>query len=627
MTRRKLLALFASGALGVGAAAVTGAAAFIAAGEAKYAERFYPGVQVDGEHVGGLSFEAALARVRERWDPFIASPVVLRLREREWRPSAREIGISVDYRTALRDAYEWGREGDLDRRFEQQRLTASAPLDWPVAVRFDPYEFEQYVERIAAQVARPVADAQLRVANVGGQDRLVLSESQRGARLAAADYLSVMSAAFAPPRRLVIELDLEQIEPAVTTEALAPIAAETQQLFGGHIGVVSQSYRWAIPRDQLVTGVTVGGPAHAPEISLAVDYATFEPLARRIADRLRVDPVEPKIRVDSAGRIKPTVQGRPGRKVDVEELWRRLRTAFSARDPEIQVPLILLKPDVSQLTVEELQFENLLATGNSHFWGSEDNRVENIGNGSAKIDGTVLAPDEQFSFNEVVGPITEANGFVEGLVIAPNRTEPGIGGGICQVSTTLFRAVFWAGLPVDERWQHAYRVGYYELGEEHPPGFDAAIWQPSQDLRFTNDTPNYLLIRREFDSNRQFLRFHIMGAPLGRTVDLEPWEGEPVPPPPIVVAPGEELAPGEVKQTDSAIEGLQTIVHRTVSLGARVLFKDQFRSKFRPWPERWEVGPNPDGSLDTSKIPDYPPAEDEGAPAETGASAGSDGAA
>ena len=605
MTRRKLLSLVATGTLGAGATAVAGGVAFVVSGQTKFSKRFYRGVHVDGEHVGGLTFDAALVRLQRRWEPFIANPVVFRLGDREWVPSSREVGISVDYRAALRDAYAWGREGTWATRLDEQRRIAGTPLDWPVATQFDAYTFALFVERIAADVARPATDAGLRVASIGGQQRLVLNASQRGDKLVAADYLGAITTALAPPMRVAIELDIEHVVPTVTSEMLTPIATKAKELIRGHIGIVAQADRWAIARDELVSDVIVTGPMHAPKVEIEIDYLAFEGLARQIASSLRVDPVEPSIRMDVNGKIVPTVEGRAGREVDVEVLWRRVQTAFFSQDPEVQVPLIRLEPDITRLTIEELQFNNPVATGSSFFWGSGENRVHNIGNGSAKIDGTILAPGEHFSFNNTVGPITEDEGFVEGLVIGPDRTEPGIGGGICQVATTLFRAVFRAGLPVNERWQHAYRVGYYELGDGYPPGFDAAISQPGQDLRFTNDTSNYLLIRREFSANQAFLRFHITGAPVGRTVELDAWQGEPTPPPPMVVVASEELAPGEVQRTDPPREGLQAVVHRTVSFGGKVVFKDWFISKFRPWAERWEIGPNPDGSIDASKVEEY----------------------
>ena len=617
MTRRRLILTAGAGGIGAAAAAVAGWTAFVATREARLASRFLPGAVVDGENLVGLTFDQAVARARARWGPYIENPIVLRVGGRAWTPRADQIGITVDFMTPLREAYAGRRKVALADQLLGAAPTGPRPAPRQTVVNFDPAVFTAYVERIADLVQLDPVDSGMRVEQQAGRRRLVIDPSREGRRLAPADHAATVAANLQPPTRLVLDLASESIAPAVAEDQLAPIAAEAERLLDGRIGLNGPRASWTVPRESLVAELMIGGPAGEPEVEVTLDYSAFERLARQIADELRVAPVAPRIRMSAKGDVVPEGQGRPGRQVDVEELWTRVQAAFAAREPAVDVPLVIRRPDISRLSFNGLQFDNVIAVGESIFSGSEDNRIHNIDHGSRLLDGAIIAPGESFSVNETVGPITIANGFVEGLVIAPTRTEPGVGGGICQVSTTLFRALFWAGLPIDERWQHVYRVGYYELGEGNPPGFDAAIWQPRQDLRATNDTPNHLLIRREFDPVRQTLRFKILGVPLGRQVTLDSRRGaiEEPPPPKIVANP--ELAPGETKQTDSARDGMQAIIYRHVALGDQMLFKDHFASRFLAWPERWEVGPNADGSLDVSQIPGYVPPEGD-APAEEG---------
>lgn len=609
ISRRSILLFAGSGVLGSAAAAATGAATFVAVGEARYADRFYPGVRLDGEDVGGLTQEQARERLAARWDSFGAAPIVFRLDGRTWNPTGREVGIQVDYATPLARAYGWGRRGSWDIRLRQQQQTLEAPLDWRTTVRFDPHVFVTYVERIGAEIAASPTDASVRIETQGGQLRARVYPSSEGRELVPADVLAVMSRRFDTPQRLIIDLQSRAIAPGVATDDLTATAERAEQLTAGHIELVAPGHRWSIAREDLAQDMRLVGPAHAPEINVDVSYRAFDRVAREIADTLRVSAVEPRIRVDKNGDVVPLVQGTPGRTIDAERLWTRVQTAFDSGRGRVNVPLVTIQPSITRLSAEELQFNNLIAAGESRFTGSSDNRVHNIDNGSRLIDGTVIPPGETFSFNATVGPITAGNGFVEGLVIAPTRTEPGIGGGICQVSTTLFRAAFWAGLPISERWQHAYRVRYYELGPNNPPGFDAAIWRPAQDLAFTNDTPNHILIRRVFDARRQRLMFRLMGPSLEREVRLDAWKGEEIEPPPLRVEPTKELPPGEIEKTDSAIPGLRTVITRHVALGGRVLSKDRFPSIFLPWAERWEVGEAEDGSFDPNLVPAYAEAQ------------------
>ncbi len=605
ISRRKILLFAGSGVLGGAAAAAAGAGTFVAVGETRYANRFYPGVRVDGEDVGGLTLAQARDRLQARWDGFGAAPVVFRLDGRTWNPRGLEVGIQVNYDTPLAQAYAWGRRGSWGARLRQQRQTLEAPREWRTTVSFDPHVFTDYVERIAAEIAQTPTDASLRIESQGGQRLARVYPSREGRELVPADVLAVMSQRLDSPRRLIIDLQSRPIAPQVATVALAPAAERARLLMDGHIELIAPGHRWSIAREDLAQDMRVVGPPTDPDISVDVSYGAFDRVAREIADTLRVPAVEPKIRVDDEGEVVPLVEGTPGRTIDAESLWTRVQTAFAGGRDRVNVPLVVLQPAITRRSAGELQFDNPIAEGVSRFTGSSRNRVHNIDNGSRLIDGTVVPPGETFSFNATVGPITAGNGFVEGLVIAPTRTEPGIGGGICQVSTTLFRAAFWAGLPISERWQHAYRVRYYELGPNNPPGFDAAIWQPSQDLAFTNDTPNHILIRRDFNARAQSLAFRLMGPPLEREVTLDPWRGKEIQPPPLRVVPTTELPPGEIEKTDSAIAGLQTVISRQVALGGRVLFKDRFPSAFVPWPERWEVGQAEDGSFDPNLVPRY----------------------
>ena len=630
ISRRTLLLFAGSGVLGGVAAAAAGATVFVAVGEARYADRFYPGVRLDGEDVGGLTLAEARARLSARWDGFRDFPVIFRLDGRTWNPSGGEVGIQVDYATPLAQAYAWGRRGSWETRLRQQRQTLEAPRDWRTTVSFDPHLFMAYVERIGAEIAQSPTDASLRIETQGGQRLARVYPSSEGRELVPADVLAVMSRRFDTPQRMIIDLQSRSLAPQVATADVTPASERARELMEGRIEMVAPGHRWSIAREDLAEEMRVVGPPEAPDISVDVSYRAFDRVAREIADTLRVPAVEPKIRVDDEGEVVPLVEGTPGRTIDAESLWTRVQTAFTGGRDRVNVPLVVLQPAITRRSAGELQFDNMIAAGVSRFTGSSRNRVHNIANGSRLIDGTVVPPGETFSFNATVGPITVGNGFVEGLVIAPTRTEPGIGGGICQVSTTLFRAAFWAGLPISERWQHAYRVRYYELGPNNPPGFDAAIWQPSQDLAFTNDTPNHILIRRDFNARAQSLAFRLMGPPLEREVTLDPWQGQEIEPPPLRVVPTTELPPGAIEKTDSAIPGLRTVISRQVALGGHVRFKDRFPSAFIPWPERWEVGQAEDGSFDPNLVPGYaesqaaseetPPAEEappaEGTPAE-----------
>ena len=122
-------------------------------------------------------------------------------------------------------------------------------------------------------------------------------------------------------------------------------------------------------------------------------------------------------------------------------------------------------------------------------YGGIANRLHNVALVANLIDGTLIAPGKTFSFNATTGERTPEKGFLEAPVIINGELQTGLGGGVCQVSTTVFNAAYEAGLPIDERVNHALYISHYPLGR------DATVNYPDQDLKFTNDTGKWLLLR------------------------------------------------------------------------------------------------------------------------------------
>ncbi|GAB5603075.1 VanW family protein [Thermus sp. FJN-A] len=273
------------------------------------------------------------------------------------------------------------------------------------------------------------------------------------------------------------------------------------------------------------------------------------------------------------------------------------REARAQGKKSFRLPVRYLPPSPSLRELHALGVREHLATGETDFRGSSPERRHNLLLASAKLDG-LLIPPGPFSFNEALGPVTEEEGYKEAFVIVGDRTEQGVGGGVCQVSTTLFRAFFFAGLPLLERHAHSYQVAYYK-----PPGLDAAVFQPYKDLKVLNDTPGHLLVQRSVVGTR--LRFHLFGTK-DREVRWEsPFVSERKPPLPPREIPDPSLPPGTRKQVDFAAEGAKVLVRRTVRYRDGQVREDQVVSVYRPWGAVYLVGPKPEA-------PGAPPAPREG---------------
>ena len=208
---------------------------------------------------------------------------------------------------------------------------------------------------------------------------------------------------------------------------------------------------------------------------------------------------------------------------------------------------------------------------------------------SERANGVLVPPNGIFSLNASIGEISGRTGYNSALIISGGRTVLGEGGGVCQTSTTVFRAALNAGLPIVMRYPHAYRVHYYE--EDSKPGFDASIYQPTLDFQFKNDTPNYVLIQSSVDVPNVALNFKIYGTPDGRSVELtEPIITNQTPPPAPLYIDDPNLKKGITIQSDWATWGANVSFSRTVKRGGEILHTETFNTHYQPWRAVFQVG-------------------------------------
>jgi vancomycin resistance protein YoaR len=173
-----------------------------------------------------------------------------------------------------------------------------------------------------------------------------------------------------------------------------------------------------------------------------------------------------------------------------------------------------LEPELTLAKMRELGVTELMASGESNFAGSPVNRIHNIKVGAALFRSVLIGAGEEFSFNNLLGKVDGAHGYLPELVIKKNKTIPEYGGGLCQLSTTVFRAAAQAGVPITERQNHSFIVSYYGK-----PGFDATIYPGTRDFRFKNDTPGPLVLQMRPEGTR--LIAELFGASDGRTVEIK----------------------------------------------------------------------------------------------------------
>jgi vancomycin resistance protein YoaR len=286
----------------------------------------------------------------------------------------------------------------------------------------------------------------------------------------------------------------------------------------------------------------------------------------------------------------------------VEASFDSIKSKILAGEHEAVLEISYIDPAAADtMTGAELGITELVHAETSYFYGSSAERVQNIQAASSKFHGLLIAPGETFSMANALGDISLENGYAEALIIYGGQTIQGIGGGVCQVSTTLFRTVFFAGFPIVERHSHAYRVSYYEKvagnkRDNNLAGLDATVYVPIVDFKFTNDTPHWLLMETYVNPSYSSLQWKFYSTSDGRTMD---WKTSGVTN--VVKAPkplyreNPDLPQGEVKQVDWSADGADVTVQRWVYRDGTTIIEDTIRTYYKPWQAIYEYGPGTDG--------------------------------
>ncbi|MDE2311558.1 MAG: VanW family protein [Patescibacteria group bacterium] len=233
-----------------------------------------------------------------------------------------------------------------------------------------------------------------------------------------------------------------------------------------------------------------------------------------LAEQIDQPPVDAKLTITD-NRVTDFAAPQNGQSLDVVASSLTIISALEQGRADAQLVVATTSPQITLADTNNLGIKELVAEGISNFKGSPNNRRHNIAVGIEKMKGVLVAPGAEFSFDDNLGPVDGQHGFLPELVIKKNDTVPEFGGGLCQVSTTTFRAAMDGGLPITARRNHAYAVSYYS-----PQGTDATIYPGVVDLKFINDTPGYLLIW-PYEKDKNTLVFDFYGTKDSRQVTLE----------------------------------------------------------------------------------------------------------
>jgi vancomycin resistance protein YoaR len=551
-----------------------------------YRDTALPGVSIQGQPVSGRSGGAISAELGQRYAAFLSQPLTLSYGGQSWHPSLAELGLRLDTGAMAQQAISAGRRGDPITRLREIWSLYRGGLDITPRVVADQRVLQNYLLRIAPEIEQPPQDAALSVAAA----KLVGTPSTPGTQLLVDATANDVLLAVRDLRPQDIPIRTRKLSPLVGDGALITAQARAAELLQSPIEFVRGEQRWVWTPDKLAELLRITpGPGG---LEVRVDADRLAQAVEGLSQQVDTGTAEPRLRF-SDGKVKIVKEGKPGWRLKQEEAAAaiaRLLTVGKPTTRTLDLPVEQLTPKITAATIGTLGIKELVGEGLSSFVGSAAYRITNIKAGAARMDGVLIAPGEEFSFNRQLGEVDAANGFVEGYAIIGNRTQLEWGGGVCQDSTTVFRAAFWAGLPITERHAHAFYISWYDMFGLGPQGsgqgMDASIYTGVNDLKFVNDTGNWLLMQADVDEARQVLAVRLYGTNPGRTVRLEgpTIANEVSAPSEPVYLDDSSLPAGTVHQSDTARGGRDITVNRVILKGGAELSRDSFFTRFRAWP-------------------------------------------
>jgi len=579
---------------------VLGVAGGITSFYRSYEGRIYPNVSIQGIAVGEMTPEQAESALRSRYAAFLRQPVVITYGDRQWTPTLDELGMTFDFRGAVDAAYNAGRGHGLIDDARELAAIWQHGLDVPLHVSYDETRAQAYLTQLAREIERAPADAQVRLD--GAQIAIVGAAIGRQVLVdATLSHVSQQLQAFVPA---TIPLQTREIPPRLDDATVAAARAQIETILQGPLTlrVDKNEYEWTVADLADMIIINRVPSAEGDRIAVTLDQDMIARRIRQIADETEKPGTRPRVAWNN-GDLKIIKPGKPGLRLDEVRARDMVIAAVMGRDRTLELPMVPTDPPVTEANLHQLGIRELVSIGKSDFTGSAAYRVHNIGVGMQLLNGLLIAPGEEFSFNKNIGQINAANGFVEGAAIIQNRTQQEFGGGICQDSTTMFRAAFWAGLPITERWGHSFYISWYDkyaLGPRgNGPGLDATIFTGGPDLKFINDTGAWLLIQAWSNPKTGVAQIELYGTKPNRTVDLthKVYDRVPAPTEPVFVA-DPKVPQGTIRHTDKARGGMTIDVYRLVVENGVPRPPELFRTRFRPWPNIYTLNPadiGPDG--------------------------------
>lgn len=465
-----------------------------------YASKVYPSVSVAGVYLGGLRRDEAIAQVNLRLKDYNRELIPIIYGTATVRVPIGKLEPKYDVPSAVDLAMTYGRQGSINNQLVQRlRTLLSRPTNF-ASFTYPDAELTPYLASVDIAANRPVANATL---NYGAGP--YVTPAIPGRRLDIGRLTQLINDRLANASSDELSAPIYDLSPVVDTASLESAKHQADQYLLGPLTLTGAVTSTINPVDivnwlklDLSTQDPVAKAAgfhYIPPAHLVLDEALIAAHVKNLAGQIDKEPINARLTIKD-NRATVFHPSSNGAKLDQAKTLAEIKAALTkpASGRQIALAVQTIKPEVSEDSLNNLGIKELISEGVSYFAGSSAARINNIRLGAALYNGVLVKPGETFSFNQYFINVDAEHGWSPGLSIVGDKIYPIYGGGICQVSSTAYRAALLAGLPIVERTNHAYAVSFYSepFGV---PGVDATVYNPGVDFKFLNDTGSYILIQ------------------------------------------------------------------------------------------------------------------------------------
>jgi len=543
-----------------------------------YANKTLPGVFIGDIDFSGLGEQEVDAKL-DKMEQMVGSTWVLMVGSNSFKVKADDLGLVFQKQETKDRLFNAGRQKNLLRSFKDKFYALTVGLEVMPIYDIDNKLLTNYIDTLVIESSLQYQDA---IFILGNEEELLLVGDEKGYTVDKSEIVKTINNYYFKFRLSSEPVSGEIINSVIVTPDLEGYFDTISQFLDSDFTIKYENLTFTPTKKEKLSFVSID----AKNKELVVDVHENEYLKAIINQINR--PITTEVLQIEEEKVISFTPAKNGLKVDEDAFSKDLIGAIFNEDTAriVNVPVVISE---AEKRANEYGINELVGSGDTTYFHSALNRVFNVNLAANRVTNVLVPPNSEFSFNEVVGEVSASTGYKQAYIIYNNKTILGDGGGLCQVSTTLYRAILDAGLPVVNRVGHAYRVGYYE--QNSGPGLDATVFVPSVDLKFFNDTGHYLLIVSESIPEEYYLKYSIYGTNDGRKVTLtEPVIKSQTAPPDPIYQDDPTLSKGVIKQVEWASWGAVVEYSRTVERDGEVVYEDIFKTNYKPWAAAYLVG-------------------------------------